>query len=54
MQVAATNFHSKGIPAHIVAFGLIWDHGLLLGLERWKFQILEECCFYSDKTGLVP
>ena len=26
---------------------------MLLGLERQKFQILEECCFYSDKTGLV-
>ena len=26
---------------------------MLLGLERQKFQILEECCFYYDKTGLI-
>jgi hypothetical protein len=25
----------------------------MLRLQRQKFQILEECYFYSDKTGLV-
>jgi hypothetical protein len=49
VQEAATTFYSKDIPALIVSLGLICDKGLLLGLERWKFQLLKEIGFYSDR-----